>query len=151
MNHRSNLLKSVLNSAVFPLIALLVFLAIGIHRKTSQAIAPPIYDPLGYIQKGHSIWNQVSDRKLRNPLNAVPAFRPPGVVPFAFPFGYSPRFNSFLFWNTFSPIVLWVVALWLALRKQIQTTTDRWNGIALCVGLASLPLFYHFEINPVVD
>jgi hypothetical protein len=126
-------------------------LAGGIHEKTRRAVAPPIYDPIGYIEKGHSIWQLIVHGPVTNPLNAAPALRPPGCVPFTYPFGYSPDVKRFLFWSTFSPIAVWILALGLGLGRQVNTPADLWSALALGVGLVSLPMFYHFEINMPID
>jgi hypothetical protein len=133
------------------LLALLGCVALGIENRTSRAIAPPIYDPLGYIHKGHAVWKLVGEGRIGGLLNAEPSLRPPGCVPFTQPFGYAADFRSFLFWSTFSPIAIWLVTLWLLLGPMTRTIADRWNALALCGGLISLPLFYHFEVNKEVD
>lgn len=138
--------------AIFVILgALILLLAMGIVSKTDRAIAPPIYDPLGYIQKAHSISQSIHEGRIVNPLDADPTFRPPGFVPFSYPFGYSSKINSYLFWTTFSPIVLWLLALWLALKRQIHASSDSWTPLSICAGLLTLPMFYHFEMSPAFE
>src|SRR2546428_1768528 len=121
------------------LLAVLGYVALGIYNRTSRAVAPPIYDPLGYIQKGYSVWKLVGEGKIGGLLNAEPPLRPPGCVPFSQPFGYAADFRPFLFWSTFSPLAIWVMALWLVLGSKARTIADRWSALALCGGLVSVP------------
>jgi hypothetical protein len=80
-----------------------------------KRVAPPNYDPLGYIQKGHRLWSEIRSGQFTNPLNHPPVARPPGGVPFFFPTGYG-DFRSFLFWSVFSPVAIWALTLWLAVN-----------------------------------
>jgi hypothetical protein len=131
------------------LLFVLVLIGLGIRKEAYQAVAPPIYDPLGYIQKGKAVWSLVAHGDLARVLNASPTSRPPGFVPFCYPFGYQADFRSFLFWSTLSPIALWALSVFLALGKHRQTLGESILPFAWSLGLISLPMFYHFELSGV--
>jgi len=131
------------------LLFVLVLIGLGIRKEAYLAVAPPIYDPLGYIQKGKAVWSLVVQGDFAGVLNAPPASRPPGCVPFCYPFGYQTDFRSFLFWSTFSPIILWALSLFLALGMWKQVPGESILPFAWTLGLISLPMFYHFELSGV--
>jgi hypothetical protein len=131
---------------VAPLLVLLLLFALGIHGKSSRAIAPPIYDPLHYIEKGQRFFSEIRDHHFPNPLEVQPPFRPPGYLPFFFPTGYH-GVRSFLFWSMFSPLAVWLLALWVAFRPKPRGAGHDGISLSLCAGLAALPMFFQFEIN----
>lgn len=126
---------------------MLALIGFGIHKQAYRAVAPPIYDPLGYIQKGKSVWSLVAQGDFLDILNAPPTSRPPGCVPFCYPFGYREDFRSFLFWSTFSPILLWSLSLFIALGRSPSAPGDSILPFAWILGLVSLPMFYHLEVS----
>jgi hypothetical protein len=133
-----------------PLLILLVVLGVLIRERAYRAVAPPVHDPLGYFQKGHTFWKEIRAGKLTNPLSYEPTYRPPGCVPFFSPRGYD-DFRSFLSWSSYSPVAIWLLALWLAFKQRARSLAENASALALCVGLVSLPLFYHYERNSEID
>src|SRR6476660_7616544 len=134
-------------SFALALVLVLLVIGLGIRRQAYRAIATPIYDPLGYIQKGKEVWSLVARGGFAGVLDAPPASRPPGCVPFCYPFGYQADFRSFLFWSTFSPLILWSLSVYLALGKCERTLREHVLPVAWGAGLVSLPMFYHFELS----
>ncbi len=135
---------------VAPLLVLLLLIGIGIQGKACRAIAPPIYDPLHYIEKGQRFFSEIRDDHFPNPLEVQPVFRPPGHIPFFFPTGYH-GIQTYLFWAMFSPLAVWLLALWVAFRPKLKGEVNDGISLSLCAGLAALPLFFHFEVNNKVS
>ncbi|HEY5743328.1 MAG TPA: hypothetical protein VIS99_12395, partial [Terrimicrobiaceae bacterium] len=129
------------------LLFVLALIGIGIRKQAYRAVAPPIYDPLGYMQKGKEVWSLVSQGEFARILNAPPALRPPGCVPFCYPFGYQEDFRSFLFWSTLSPIILWTISVFIALGRWTPAPGVAILPFAWSLGLISIPMSYHFEIS----
>ena len=129
------------------LLFVLMLIALGIRERAYLAVAPPIYDPLGYMQKGKSVWSLIAYGDFARVLNATPTSRPPGCVPFCYPFGYHSDFRPFLFWSTLSPIILWALSVFLALGSWPRAPGEAMLPFAWSVGLLSLPMFYHFELS----
>jgi hypothetical protein len=71
-------------------------------------------------------------------LNGPMAQRPPGMALVLYPFGFKASVHSFLFRSVFAPILIWAIALSIPIALL---------GSALIVGLTTMPLFYHFEVN----
>jgi hypothetical protein len=130
------------------LIVILLLLALVIWVRVSASKTPPLYDGLSYAQKAYNIWAAVRQRKWFNPLNIEPVGRPPGTVLFSYPLGWTPDFRSYYFNLLFSPIAIFVAALWLIGRPFCGTLREIGVLAALCTALATLPVFYHFEPNP---
>jgi len=123
-------------------------LGIGIYRKASRAIAPPINDPMSYYTKGALIWREWSHGHLVNPLNVYPTVRPPGPILLTSPLGFSPDFRPFYFRSSFIPVVVFVIAFWVLAESQVRQPRQRWTNLVGALMLASLPMFYQFERNP---
>ena len=123
----------------------LVLAGFGIYKKSGEAIAPPIYDPIAYYHKGAVVWSALSKGNLAGTLNGVKANRPPGSSLLLYPFGFKPSVRSFLFRSVLAPIVLWTLALAIVVAAVARRTSDAVAGGCLAVGLATLPLFYQFE------
>jgi len=158
MNARLTKLRASANTLfleavrIVPLTVLLLLLGLGIHGKAYRAVAPPIYDPITYLEKGQRFFSEIHNHHFPNPLEVLPSFRPPGCIPFFFPSGYH-GMQSFLFWSMLSPLAVWLLALWVAFRPTAKAATTANDAIpfVLCAGLVSLPMFYHFEINSQVS
>jgi hypothetical protein len=127
---------------------LLSLIAFGIQRKTAGAIAPPIYDALGYVYKAKSVWKEIGQGRFSNLLNTRPTKRPPGSVIFSYPFGFADDWRGFLFRMTFAPIAIWVYAFWIAALAIGGPKVDRSLAAAVTLGFSSLSMFYHFEWDP---
>ena len=134
-------------SFALALFFVLMVIGVGIRKQAYRAVAPPIYDPLEYIKKGKEVWSLIARGSLTGILNAPPPSRPPGCVPFCYPFGYRADFRSFLFWSTFSPLILWAFSIYLALGSCERTLGEHVLPVGWGVGLISLPMFYHFELS----
>jgi len=89
-----------------------MLIAIGILEKVSLVLAPPIYDPLGYIKKAKNVWASIQNGYFSNLLNIEPISRPPGSSLILYPFGFIDNFKNYLFRSTFIPILLWTAALY---------------------------------------
>src|SRR5215470_9352698 len=95
---------------------LLLAVGVGIFLKTSQALAPPVYDAMSYYAKAASVWRALDSGKVVNPLNVEPVVRPPGAIILSGPVGFSPNFRTFFFRATFLPIVVFIGACWIVTR-----------------------------------
>ncbi len=124
------------------LAVLLVAIGGGIHAKSSQAVAPPVYDALSYYAKAAAVWRALGSGRLVNPLNVEPVVRPPGAVLLSGPIGFSPDFRWFFFRAAFVPVALLIGAYWLLMRERVADPT---LVIGAGAALLSLPMFYHFE------
>lgn len=75
------------------------------------------------------------------------AQRPPGMALVLYPFGFKASVHSFLFRSVFAPILIWAIALSIPIAARVNCRSDALLGSALIVGLTTMPLFYHFEVN----
>jgi hypothetical protein len=130
------------------MIAAIACLGIVLFHHVSLSSQAPIWDALGYAQKGKNFWDAITHGKCFNPLNLEPSYRPPGTVLMSYPFGFSENPHGFYFRSLFIPMVLFVSALWIVARPTCSRPEDRWLLASLCLGFAALPLFYHLEQNP---
>ncbi|MFZ4775535.1 MAG: hypothetical protein ACOYM3_09245 [Terrimicrobiaceae bacterium] len=145
-----------MKSLVYPVLAILFvgLLALGIYRKTSRAVAPPLYDALTYYEKAFSVWNGLlSEDKILNPFHAPPVIRPPGSVPVTAPFGISNSrqgYQWFYFRNLFVPIALWMGACFIAFPVRSKDPADKALKYALVAALGMLPMFFNMEYNEAI-
>lgn len=123
----------------------IAFLGVTIWDHASRSVVPPIYDPLGYLQKGINFWRSINDGQYVNPLNIVPASRPPGTILMSAPFGYPVDLHWFHFRSVFFPLVCVVAAVYLAAWKS-KSLLEHWVIAATALLFSSLPMFYHFEM-----
>jgi hypothetical protein len=119
----------------------------GIWKRACVAVAPPIYDPIGYYCRARLVWDALEKGDLHGILNGPMAARPPGTAFILYPFGFRASVHSFLFRAVFAPILIWALALSIPIATQVGSWHEALAGSALIVGLTSMPLFYHFEIN----
>jgi hypothetical protein len=129
---------------------LLLAVAGGVYRKSSQAVAPPIYDAMQYYAKAALVWQALGTGKLVNPLNVAPTERPPGVIVLSGPTGFSPDFRAFFFRATFFPIILFIAACWLVAHERLRDPRAGWLIASACAALVALPMFYHFERSDIL-
>ncbi len=141
------------NSFVLPLVAVLFvgLLAFGIYRKTSRAVAPPLYDALSYYEKAYYVWQGLTSEKgFVPPFEAAPGIRPPGSVPVTAPFGVRVAregYQWFYFRNILAPILIWMAACFLAFPVTARDPGDQKLRLALVASLGMLPLFFNMEYN----
>ena len=125
----------------------LVLIGGGIWKRTHMAVAPPIYDPIGYYCRAELVWTALAKGDLHGILNGPMAARPPGTALILYPFGFRASVHSFLFRSVFAPILIWAIALSIPIATRVRCRWDAFLGSALIVGLTTMPLFYHFEFN----
>jgi hypothetical protein len=123
----------------------IAFLWATIWDHASRSVVPPVYDPLGYLQKGINFWQSINHGQYVNPLNIVPASRPPGTILMSAPFGYPVALHWFYFRSVFFPLVCIVAAVYMAAGKS-KSLAARWGIAATALLFSSLPMFYHFEL-----
>lgn len=140
-----------MNKALLILIVsiFLVVIGGGIWKRAHKAVAPPIYDPISYYYKAAFVWKALAKGDLHGILNGPMSGRPPGTVFVLYPFGFKASIHSFLFRSVFAPILIWASALSIPILAQVSRRSDALLGGALVVGMATMPLFYHFEVNEV--
>ena len=129
------------------LVLCLAVLGIGIYKKTTRAIAPPIYDPMAYYTKGAMVWREWSNGRLVNPFNIGPTSRPPGTMLLTSPLGFSPDFRAFFFRSIYVPVIVFVFGFWVLAESQVRRPDQRWASLVGALMLSSLPMFYQFERN----
>ena len=136
-------------SFALALVLVLIVIGLGIRRQAYRAIAPPIYDPLGYIKKAKRSGRLLQGEALRGPR------RPARLA--------TPRMRALLLsvWiscgfpvlsllvHFFASHILWALSVYLALGKCERTLREYLLPVAWGVGLISLPMFYHFELSGV--
>lgn len=126
-------------------------LAFGIYRKTSRAVAPPLYDALSYYEKAYFVWQGLTSAKgFVSPFDAIPGIRPPGSVPVTAPFGVRVTRGGcqwFYFRNILAPILIWMTACFLTFPVAARHPGDRVLRLALVASLGMLPLFFNMEYN----
>src|SRR5438034_2674105 len=140
-----------MNKALLILIVsiFLVLIGGGIRKRANMAVAPPIYDPIGYYARAQLVLNALAKGDLHGVLNGPMSARPPGTAFVLYPFGFKSSIHRFLFRSVFAPILIWVAALGIPIITRVSRRSDAILGSALIVGLATMPLFYHFELNEV--
>jgi hypothetical protein len=138
-----------MSKALLTLIIAIFILLIGggIWRRTQMAVAPPIYDPIGYYCRVKLVWSALKKGDFHGILNGPMSIRPPGTAFVLYPFGFSDSVQSFLFRSVLMPILIWAMALGIPIATQVRCWQDALLGSALIVGLITMPLFYHFEYN----
>jgi len=106
-----------------------------------MAVAPPIYDPIGYYARAQLVLNALAKRDLHGVLNGPMSARPPGTAFVLYPFGFKASIHRFLFRSVFAPILIWVAALGIPIITRVSRRSDAILGSAVIVGLATMPLF----------
>jgi hypothetical protein len=129
------------------MIAAITCLGVVLFHHVSLSSQAPIWDALGYAQKGKNFWDAIRDGKWFNPLNLEPSYRPPANVLMSYPFGFSENPHGFYFRSIFIPVVLFLSALWIIASPGCTRPGDRWLLMSLCLAFSTMPLFYHFERN----
>jgi hypothetical protein len=122
----------------------LCIIALGVHKKAYQAVAPPVYDPMGYYSKSQITWEAIYNRQWEKIFNQLPS-RPPGTALILYPFGFVPSIQSFLFRSIQAPVVIWALALTLMLLPKVKNLKGALEASSLTCGLLAMPVFYHFE------
>jgi hypothetical protein len=115
-----------------------------------MAVAPPIYDPMGYYARVQLVSNALAKGDLHGVLNGPMSARPPGTAFVLYTFGFKASIHRFLFRSVFAPILIWVAALGIPIITRVSRRSDAILESALIVGLATMPLFYHFELTEVL-
>jgi hypothetical protein len=140
-----------MNKAILILIlaAFLVLIGIGISKRTHLAVAPPVYDPIGYYLRSQLVWSALAKGDFHGVLNGPMDVRAPGTALVLYPFGFEVSVRSFLFRSLFAPIFIWSMALSIPIAARVSCRADALLGSALIVGLATMPLFYQCELNEV--
>jgi hypothetical protein len=138
-----------MNKVILVLIVCL-FLALiggGIWNRTQLAVAPPIYDPIGYFCRAQLVWSAIAEGNLHGILNGPMSIRPPGTTFILYPFGFRTSIRDFLFRSVFAPILIWAIALGIPVAVYSKRRLDILLGSAIIVGLTSMPMFYQFELS----
>jgi hypothetical protein len=125
----------------------LVLIGIGISKRTQLSVAPPIYDPVGYYLRAQLVWSAIAKGDFHGILTGPMDVRPPGTALILYPFGFKVSVHRFLFRSLFVPILIWSIALSIPIATKVNSRWDGLLGSSLVVGLATMPLFYQFELN----
>ncbi len=122
----------------------LLYLGVAIWQHALHSVQPPLYDPLGYVQKAMHFWQALERGELFNPLNLQPVSRPPGTILLSYPFGFTADFHGFHFRSVFLPILSVVAAIYIV-AGPAQIKAAGWRVAAIALLCSSLPMFYHFD------
>jgi hypothetical protein len=125
----------------------LVFLGFAIWWHAKKATQPPLYDAFSYYKKAENLWANIHSRNWQNPLEVAPTFRPPGTVLLSYPLGFRKDFRGFYFRSSYFPILLLVLAIYVAGYFPGEQLRQQWNLAFFVVLLSTLPTLYHFEIS----
>src|SRR3982074_1526582 len=119
----------------------LVLIGGGIWKRTHMAVAPPIYDPMGYYYRAQLVWSAFAKGDLHGILNGPMSVRPPGTVFVLYPLGFKGSIHSFLFRSVLAPILIWAIALSIPVVTLVTRRSDALLGSALIIGFTAMPLF----------
>lgn len=131
--------------ALLILAACIAAFLLVLHSRISHTIVSPFFDGLNYVEKGMRFWQAVDRGEWVNPLNIEPSKRPPGTVLMSYPAGFSEDPRGFFYRSVAIPLVIFLVALWIAGTTALRNGHGRVILPGLCLALATLPFFYHFE------
>jgi hypothetical protein len=121
-----------------------IFLGLTTWNHAFHSNLPPLYDPLGYFQKGLDFWRNIDQGHWLNPFNIQPTTRPPGTILLAAPFGCPADFHGFYFRSVFLPLTCVIGAVYISVEKSCRLAAG-WGMAAIALLFSSLPMFYHFE------
>ncbi|PYX91964.1 MAG: hypothetical protein DMG67_08390 [Acidobacteria bacterium] len=127
------------------LICWLTFVAFTTWQHVKKTDLPPIFDATEYFLKAKNFWANLHDRRIHNPLNLEPTFRPPGTVVMSYPFGFNTDFHPYFFRSIFFPLLCMAAAVYVVGSHGPNKGSTRWNLALLAIFVTSLPTFYHFE------
>jgi hypothetical protein len=125
-----------------------IFLAAAVWSHMPLSPQLPIYDTYSYYWKAYAFWSAVHGGHWFNPLNLVPAFRPPGTVLMSYPFGFEQDLRGFYFRSIFVPAALMILAAYTVARRRSATASYRWLAVLIAVLFSTPSLFYYFAIPP---
>jgi hypothetical protein len=108
----------------------LVLIGAGIWKRTHMAVAPPIYDPIGYYCRAELVWSAIEKGDLHGILNGPMSIRPPGTALILYPFGFRASVHSFLFRSVLAPILIWAIALSIPIATRVSCWWDALLGSA---------------------
>lgn len=138
-------------SWVFVALAMwLVLVAVGIVMAAHSAGEPPFWDALSYVEKSRNFWVNVFGPKWENPFALKPTIRPPGVIPFAFPLGFSYNWHRFYARMAFAPILLLALAAIIAGWQPGKSRAYKFALVSLSLVLAGMPFLYQFQPNAIL-
>jgi len=136
--------------SIWPALALLVawlLVAGGLTwQRSRESVIPPIWDQRSYVQKADSFWNGLEKGERKNPLNIEPTVRPPGTILLTAPLGPLKDFRNFYFRSVMVPVVITVVAVFIA---GVGSTGMAWQSAAVALLAGSMPMFWQFESHSV--
>ena len=140
-NHRRSIW-----AALALLIAWLIIAGGLTWQRSRESVIPPVWDQKSYVMKAEAFWLEINAGKITNPLNIPPSSRPPGTICITAPTGPLKDFRNFYFRSTFVPVVLMVLAVFLA---GFGVTKLAWPSALMAVSAGSLPMFWQFEVGSV--
>jgi hypothetical protein len=129
------------------LILCLTVLFIGVWNHVKESEKPLAGDPMKYMEKAKAFWDMAASGHWKNPLDLEPAIRPPGTILMSYPFGFTEDFKGYLARSIILPVLILVAALYVATFRKGMGRTEHFDLLAVGLILASLPCFYHFELD----
>ena len=122
-------------------------LCLGVAIAALGAAEPPVWDSLSYFVKAKTFWQNIAAGVWVNPFDVNMTVRPPGTILMSYPFGFSDDFRWFYFRSVAIPLVLLVIAVYVAADTRTSPPTVRWMQAGLAMALAGQPMLYQFQIT----
>lgn len=133
-------------TALALLIAWLIIAGGLTWKRSRESVVPPVWDQKSYVMKADAFWLEINAGKITNPLNIPPSSRPPGTILITAPTGPLKDFRNFYFRSAFVPVVLMVLAVFLA---GFGVTKLAWPSALMAIIAGSLPMFWQFEVGEI--
>jgi hypothetical protein len=124
--------------------------ALGVWSYAAVELEPPSFDVMTYANKAFSFWDSLKHGKIVNPLNIEPTNRAPGTILLSYPLGFTSDFRGFYFRSIFIPIVLLVVAAYIAGYSSDGRKTPPWIVAVVALTLGGMPDLYQFQASDTV-
>ncbi|MEP7320817.1 MAG: hypothetical protein ABI761_02820 [Saprospiraceae bacterium] len=124
-------------------------IAYFIWQRVNQSDRPPIYDALTYYAKAKFSWMNIQQGFPENPLNVMPAVRPPGTVLLTYPFGFHDDYHGFLFRSVFVPFLLWIITILILTwpKREPNKEESYWPVAIAAMLLGPFPFFFQFDFG----
>jgi len=123
----------------------LAYLGAMIWMHAAASVQPPLYDPIGYMQKAMNFWAAFDEGQFAAALRVAPTVRPHGTILLSYPFGFTPDYRGFHFRSAFLPIVCVVAAVYIAMGALRPKPAGGWWVASIALLFSSLSLFYQFD------
>jgi len=128
---------------IIPALIWLALAGVGQWRAAGQLHEPPSWDTYSYAVKAANFWAG----EAVNPLNVAPSVRPPGTILMSYPFGFDVDHRGFYFRSVFLPVLLCVLALYIAGFARRASPADHMSLAGGALVLGGMPMFFQFQLG----